>query len=348
MEFPLALGWHEIPHTQIAPLCPSDPAIQANAGCGAVISAWNGGIADTARNRLVLWGGGHHDYFGNELYALDLRTLKMSRLTEPSPVNNVMGCPEAYPDGRPSARHTYNALAYIPGLDLMFAYGGSKSACGFMSGETWTFDLAKLEWKLMDSHSQDRPAHSPGVIADYDPNSGMVFLSDTANLFSYDPRKNSYLRLAAFSGVDYHLSGVIDPVRKLFFMLGGPGQLWAVDIGPGSKHALQDWARKVTGCDPLLHANSPGLAFDSQTKVIIGWSGGNTLYLFHPDTFTCSSQTYPGGPGPAQQNGTFGRFRYFPELGVFTLVNDWKQNAFLLRLAPVNAVALPSQRGNND
>ncbi len=293
-------GWYEIPNTQLAPLCPKEPAIEGNTGCRAVINAWNGGIADTKRNRLIIWGGGHSDYFGNEVYGLDLNTLTMSRMTDPSAVTNVMSCPEAYSDGRPSARHTYNGLAYLAGLDVMFVYGGSKSICGFMSGGTWIFDLTKMEWKSMDPHGGDNPINAPGAVTDYDPNTGALYLSDTASLFRYDPNKNTY-----------------------------------------------DWSHKVTGCDRLLRANYPGLAYDPVRKQVVSWAGGDTVYLFDPDTRTCSSETYPGGPGPAQANGTLGRFRYFPELGVYALVNDWKQNAFLLRLGPSNAVAAPTRRSDN-
>jgi len=341
-------GWHEIPNTKLAPHCPAVLSIEGNSGCKTVISAWNGGVADTKRDRLIIWGGGHNAYYGNEVYALDLSRMAMLRLTEPSPATNVMSCPEEYPDGRPSARHTYGGLAYLAGQDKMFVYGGSKAACGFMSDGTWTLDLAKLEWKNMKPNSADRPANNPGTIAEHDPNSGMVFLSDTASLFRYDPAQNSYTRLKSVSGMDYHLSGVIDPGRKLFFMMGGPGQLWAIDIRGESKFAVEDWSHKVTGCEPLLYSQSPGLAYEPERKLIVGWAGGDTIRLFHPDTRTCSSETYSGGPGPAQANGTFGRFRYFPHLGVFILINDWKQDAFLLRLAPnVKPVATPTQPSNN-
>ena len=303
-------------------------------------------MADEKRDRLIVWGGGHGDYFGNEVYALDLNKLTLSRLTEPSPVGNVMTCPEAYTDGRPSARHTYGGLAYLAKQDSMYVYGGSKAACGFMSAGTWIFDLGKLEWKGLDPHQGDSPANNPGAVAGYEPNTGAVILSDTANLFRYDPAKNSYTKLRALSGVDYRLSGVIDPDLKLFFMIGGPGQFWAVDIGENSKFEAQDWSRKVIGCDALRFAHSPGLAYDTDRKEIAGWSGGDTVYLFRPETRTCFTETYPGGPGAAQPNGTFGRFQYFPRLDVFALVNDWKQNAFLLRRAPgTKPVAAPLPQG---
>jgi len=347
-SLPSSAGWYEIPNTKLAPNCPNDPGIEGNTGCRAIINAWNGAIADTKRNRLIVWGGGHSDYFGNEVYALDLNELKLTRITEPSPVGNVLSCPEAYIDGRPSARHTYGGLAYLARQDSMYVYGGSKAACGFMSTGTWIFDLTKLEWRSLDPHQGDSPANNPGAIAEYDSITGTVILSDTANLYRYDPIKNSYKRLRPLNGVDYRLSGVIDPERKLFFMIGGPGQFWAVSIGENSRFEVQDWSRKVTGCDPLRFTHSPGLAYDPDLKEIVGWSGGDSVYLFRPETRTCSAETYPGGPGAAQPNGTFGRFKYFSRLGAFALVNDWKQNAFLLRLTPgTKPVAAPVPQGNN-
>jgi hypothetical protein len=230
----------------------------------------------------------------------------------------------------------------------MFVYGGSKSACGFMSAGTWLFDLTKMEWKSSDPHHGDSPANNPGTIAEYDSNTETVILSDTANLYRYDPVQNSYKKLGRLNGVDYRLSGLIDPDRKLFFMIGGPGQFWVIGIGEKSKFEAQDWSRKVTGCDSLRYAPSPGLAYDPGRKEIVGWSGGDSVYLFQPDTRACSQETYPGGPGASQPNGTFGRFRYFSRLGVFALVNDWKQNAFLLRVAPrTKAVASPVSQSNN-
>jgi hypothetical protein len=38
------------------------------------MAAWGGGAHDTKRDRLIVWGGGHGDYGGNELYAFDVNT----------------------------------------------------------------------------------------------------------------------------------------------------------------------------------------------------------------------------------------------------------------------------------
>jgi len=58
------------------------------------MTAWSGGAFDTTRDRLVVWGGGHADYPGNELYVFDLGTLRWQRLTDPSPTTAI-GAPPA-------------------------------------------------------------------------------------------------------------------------------------------------------------------------------------------------------------------------------------------------------------
>ena len=76
------------------------------------------------------------------------------------------------------------------------------------------------------------------------------------------------------------------------------------------------------------------MAYDPVQDRIVGWAGGDTVYLFNPDTKTCTARTYPGGPGAATELGVYGRFRYFPGLGVFALVNRANQNTYILRLTP--------------
>ena len=72
---------------------------------------------------------------------------------------------------------------------------------------------------------------------------------------------------------------------------------------------------------------------------IVEWPGtGNTVYLFDSVTKTCVPQTFAGGPqvGPGINNGTFGRFRYFPELNAYVVVNNAELDAQMLRLDSIS------------
>jgi hypothetical protein len=319
-------------------------------GCAAVIADWNGGIADTKRNRLIFWGGGHAGYAGNEIYALDLNQLSMTRLTKPSlpPAKCVAAL--ANPLG-PNSRHTYNGLAYIEDADQMFVFGGAayrgNDNCqpspdppfvtyGGRLSDSWTLDLSTLQWKRRDpTAGKVRPAKNydnlgEGVVADYDPVVKRVYVGDTASWFSYDTKTNAYVELNHRALFSYLMSGAIDPERRLFVLFGG-GQARAFDL----KHnTLLNWDRETSGCDVIQNTNYPGLAYDSTEKAIVAWGGGNSVYIFDSTSKACHAVTFPGGPGNQQGNGTLGRFRYFPALRVFALVNDWKQDAYILRLTP--------------
>jgi hypothetical protein len=135
------------------------------------------------------------------------------------------------------------------------------------------------------------------------------------------------------------MTGAIDPKRHLFILMGGlsdsdPGGIQVFNIGSGSNYAVQDWNSASSGCSALQNADYPGLAYDPVEDRIVGWAGGDTVYLFNPDTKVCTPVTYSNGPGAAQANGTNGRFRYFSTLNVFALVNDADQNSYTLRLTP--------------
>ena len=313
-----------------------------------MIADWNGGIADTKRNRLVFWGGGHAGYAGNEVYALDLNELGILRLTQPSRPAVPCVAALANPAG-PNSRHTYNGLAYLADADEMFVFGGAayrgNEICqpspdpeyvgyGGRLSDTWTLDLASLQWLRRDPTKgkgrpgKDYPNLGEGAVADYDPVTRRVYVGDTATWYSYDSKANTYTRLSERAIFSYRMSGAIDPERRLFVLFGG-GQARAFDL---RHNALLNWDEQTTGCSAVQGAGYPGVAYDSAERKIVAWVGGDRVYVFDPDTKACTTASFPGGPGPAQPNGTLGRFRYFPALGVFALVNGWQEDAYVLRM----------------
>jgi len=332
---PSSLGWHEIPNTQLFPLCPPDASLQGHNGCRSVIAAWNGGVADDKRNWLVFFGGGHADYGGNEVYALDLNSLKMVRLTNsslppPSDCNS-----ESTADGNPVSRHTYGGIAYIESVDKIFLHGGARYPCGGGSLATWIFDEEAAKWTRKDPTNGARiepTCCNYMSFSAYDRKTDKVYLFDDSKFWSYDYQTNAYTLLVTQDGVDYHQSAVIDEYRRLFLMFGN-GQVWSASIADRKKVRLLNLSAKLSGCAVLQNALYPGLAYDSREKAVVGWAGGDSVFLFNPDTLSCTEKKFPGGPGAAQETGTHGRFRYFPGFDIFIVINDWKQNAFALRLS---------------
>lgn len=352
---PQGLGWFDIPNTKLQNVCPPVGDNQPIATtynfpfyCQYVIRDWSGGIGDTKRNRLILWGGGHSAYYGNELYSFDLTTLQLTRLNRPSPIADGVSCPTTLSDGLPNSRHTYAGLAYIAHADKMYVYGGGlANQDGCNKNDTWTLDMATLQWRRMDPTNGITPTQTgmAGPSVAYDPVSKLVYLQDRSAFYSYNYDTNTYTQLNG-TGSSLHINSVVDPKRRLFITMGGPNDnnngpsLLVISIASGSNYALQDWTNSVSGCGPLISSASPGLAYDPVLDRIVGWPDfGNTVYLFNPDTKSCTTQTFAGGPPDSaheaaapDSTGTYGRFQYFPSLGVYALINDWNINAHLLRL----------------
>ena len=97
-------------------------------------------------NWLFVWGGGHADYGGNEVYAFDLETLRWERLSDPAPTDRERT--DSYADGSPRSRHTYDYLEFVPSAKRLISFGG---AALYPSGSVSTrriseFDRGSRRW----------------------------------------------------------------------------------------------------------------------------------------------------------------------------------------------------------
>lgn len=349
IPLPPELGWSAVPNTRLRDVCPPDQddgagIYEFSFHCAGVIDSWNSAIADTARNRMILWGGGHGDYFGNELYALDLNSQTMTRLNDPTiPTNrgNNDNCVSEIPPGVggfPNSRHTYGTPTHIAHADAMYVFGGSLSCgSGAPGRDTWILDLSSLTWRRMDPVTGTVPsAVVLNAFADYDPISRRVYILDRYALYSYELETNTYTLLRGDVGHGLLIHGAIDPSRQWFITVGpesqdGPGTLGIIDLSPGSDYSRRYYPEVAAGC-PAMAAPNPGIAYEPSLDAMVIWGGGNRVDIFDLDTLRCTTVESPGGPGPQQETGTYGRFRYFPSLGVFAVVNHADHDAFTLRL----------------
>ena len=169
--------WGMVENSKLSAL---DPCLARNCsysgsdGQAHVMGAWNGGAYDTTRNRLIIWGGGHNNYGGNEIYTFDVATLRWTpRVTEPSIVlpqdradcfpAGVSGCTGGsnasgyYSDGKPASRHTYNALAYAANVDQFFSMARGSA---FGSSGSSGFDVDSFNFTQGYRHLPHQPGQS--------------------------------------------------------------------------------------------------------------------------------------------------------------------------------------------
>jgi len=102
-----------------------------------ITEAWNGAVfADRygESGAMIVFGGGHDDYFGSDVHAFDLATRQWKRISdgyvsgEPDEYGQGAVYPDAvYPDGSPLPPHTYEYVQYDPlGNDYLLFKGQAE------------------------------------------------------------------------------------------------------------------------------------------------------------------------------------------------------------------------------
>jgi len=330
--------WYEVPDSNIRPHMP-DPLPPSDGGPDALISSWNSGAYDTLRARLIVWGGGHRDYGGNEIYGFDIASLTWQRIWGPSPNipdTSSAPCVDTYDDGNPASRHTYDGIEFIPTVNRFFTAAGSVyCSAGGGTNTTWMFDFTALAWEP----KTDVPDGGYYVTAhDYssafDPVTGMMFVQTTRPFLEYDPTNDLWTqRGVEDGGVWGDTTAAVDPIRRLYVAVGS-GMVMVWD--------LTTWTltyATTTNGTAVIDEPAPGFSYDPVLETFVAWAGGADIYTLNMDTLAWSARppaatntVTPGGPA---DTGSFGRFRYMPSVNAYIVVSSVFQNVFVYRLTPL-------------
>ena len=336
-------------------------------GTGAVMVAWSGGVYDSGRDQLVIWGGGHADYSGNEVYAfgpLAGTNPTWKRLTNPSnpPADNK---PYA-PDGRPVSRHTMAVLDYLPtpfnkmiscGIPSQYSNGYSASGVDLfdftingMTGQPWSVGAAAPSTEYA---SMAACAYNPATQRVWFQDAG----SSRSRLQQYNPTTNTWTAHAYNSPVGTTIAA-IDPTRNLFVWLEAGVGLKVFDL---NNPDAPPYVPATSGVANPQTAYAPGFVYDPVNDRFVAWHGGTTLYSLsipsNPKTGTWTWAVIPldGGntvtpsvpttSSGGYETGTYGRFRYLPALHGVVVVSATDQSVYFRKLdgtvgSPVPSVTL--------
>lgn len=323
-------SWVEVPNTKMASVTITDgkfPGVWGICGPHSVISAWSGAALDTKRSRLILFGGGHADYAGNELYSFDINAMKWERLTDPF-INPKIDDSDENADGTPQSRHSYGGLAYLAHSDKFFALGGSIYQSGHGScTKVWTFDFADKKW----ARAKDKPPFGAAYdcTCAYDPVTKKLWYCNYnmgcwAEVYCYESEGEKWCRIKMGEEPGY-AGATIDTKRGLLVALSG-GKVRVHDVR-GSAPA-QVW--QTTGGDAFLKDREVGFDYDPVADKLVGWSA-DKVYVLDPDKKEWTVNDPPGAPKPSG-NGTFGRWRYVPSVNAFILVTGISSNVHFYKL----------------
>ncbi len=323
--------WNPLPGAPFGDVCACAngfPEVCGSTFCAGAF-AFSGAAFDSVRNRVVQWGGGHDDYYGNELYAFDLSTATWSMLTDPSPPTNPGSCVETLEDGAPNSRHTYGGLAILPRSDQLFAIGGSL-ACGPGDGSAsaWLYSFGDRSWERIEPEFVGfAPDEDPRddlygfstleIVSAYDDVAQEVFVETTFSLSSYSARTNTWTkRLDVFDHLDGRWgerNAVIAGPQRLMFSMG-EGTIIAYDLSESG--GFETWTTQ--GPQAVVDASAPGLLYDPVREVVVGLAAGR-LYALN-----LRSRTWTMLPDELPDVGdrTWGRFRYAECEDAYVAVTD--------------------------
>ena len=328
--------WYEVPNSSLNSVTPNPlpPGFR-----GAIMDAWSGGAYDTVRDRLIVWGGGHGDYAGNEVYVFDINTMSWSRLTDPSADTGGSEVGGLYPDGLPRSRHTYNYLEYAPNADRFYSIGGGVMYPVGQTNDTkvHAFNFNTLTWDSTLSRIPEQNPNTIAAISAYDPVTGKIWYRSTysGNLAAYDPVADQW---SPNYGGNYYLSygttAAVDSKRHKM-VAAGRGIVLLFDLdNPGDPVEIP-----TSGNLSIQNSFYPGFVYDPVSDQYVGWHGGGDVYTLNPDTWAWSKLSLAGSntvvPDAPNSNGTYGRFRYIPSKNAFIGVNRTNGSVYFYKLSNV-------------
>ena len=218
------------------------------------MDSWGGGTYDTDRDQLIVWGGGHTNCSGNEVYAfgpLTAATPTWKRLTNPSnpPAMNT----NYAPDGRPTTRHTQDSIAYMSGWGSRPSHNKMMNcvATGFWpngytgtQGDLFDFTVNGFTGEPWSRTALPPATVFPGATCVFNPVTNRVWYHTVGGYYNngvyqapglseYNPDTNTWTPRARYD-VYSNESGTVDTTRNLLAVIqpaaAGAGQTGGVRI----------------------------------------------------------------------------------------------------------------------
>lgn len=156
--------WMQVNTTTFGSAFPTGSVAVPDGGLGSpskIVTAWSSFTWDSNRGNLLLFGGGHYNYLGNEMYEWSAATGKWSLGSLPSKVTG----PDYYvPDNSaPQSAHTYDNNVFLPVNDRFLTFGGAIHPFGgtfraLIDGQVqrtgpWVWDPNKANGSLVGGSS---------------------------------------------------------------------------------------------------------------------------------------------------------------------------------------------------
>jgi hypothetical protein len=342
--------WYEIPNTALSSVAPAVRPLGIN-GPVSKITTWNGAALRRSGSVYMLGAaGGHADYAGNEVNAIELNTdnPRWVELKSPTPNSEIIDAAQFYKDLRPASTHTYYNTQYIDQRDRMLVFASPG-----LSGPT-TFPAPPADWPYMGSNRSfsfnytTKDWDSPDYIALYTgggdftaglavkhQTTGDVYLARSGSTWwRWNQSSNTWTNLGGYGESNY-AGAAIDPTRNRMLIVGDYSGLSAPRVRNLSGNPVSVSFGGL-GADILKMAGYPGVVYDEANDTYLVFkndSSGITTYRVNANTFAVDAPTVSGTLPAQRTNGIQNAIQYVPELGGVVIANSYTGNVKFMRTA---------------
>ena len=340
--------WANVPGTAMRPVVPAASTIPdggAATGPSSVLAAWNGAAYDSNAQRLYFWGGGHTDYGGNEVYELDLETLKIVRLTDPSlltmqppPGMNATANCRLPGDSAPLSSHDYDGIVWCPITNTVWmwpfvGYCGQGSI--ITAGQCWEFDPRKKTWR----RGPDVPKSPVGFgicNACWVPKHGKILLQSNGSASWFDPAARAYSTWSPdFGSFGESTSCYVTHRDEVWICWNGVLKIPLKGTVPGRPESVIDPKNKPSSD---IYGTT-GMIYDPVNKVLHFWSGGGDIWALNPDSLQWRFLPAVAGSRAPKAHAVMSKWKYVAELSCCIAYTDIDEGLWLWKPGDLAQVA---------
>lgn len=341
--------WLQVPNSQPSTATGLQPAVAGTMGSQQyLVNAWNG--AFRYGTKYHIHGGGHTDYGGNEIGAIDLsqESPAWDLLVERTPVADLLGGSNYYADGLPTSRHTYYAMAVatvgsVPRLYrfngwMGFAYNGVPVG-GSDNVRTTDVDGFRLDTNAWEPAGFGPVTAITGSESSFaqDPVTGDCFVwhGSTNEIQRYVVATDSCSEVADLSGTEGQGAAMVfdsDNQRLVRFAGRGSHKCTYWDVNAGTKNTPTLTGPDASAISGLSGSNHGwGIAHDTGRNAAYLMTNAGVLLRVRLDDWYVEEVATTGETPAAATNGTWGKLLYFPDLDCIAYLASWTSPLLAMR-----------------
>ncbi|MEW5770488.1 MAG: hypothetical protein AB1831_09015 [Pseudomonadota bacterium] len=333
---------------------PAQAPWHGTGGQAAVMAAWGGGAFDDARSTLWIWGGGHGNYAGNEVYSMDLaadspvfrlRRAPTGAVGNRGVLDDRREAHAVYFDGRPRSTHSYGNLAVDAAGNLWAAPNDGLYASGGQNAHAFRFNAATGDWDVHLATAWS-PTDMTGSSVYVPTRNEIVMIPASLGRYArFDPDTLA-VTLSPRQASGNPNQALFDPLRNAVIIFA-PAAVKYLDMALPD---IADQAPLRLSAPPPADNGGRGWAYDAANDRYVTWDGEREAFLTltpPPRHWRRDTWTY-GAFEPARKSvlpprkaasGTWGRFFHSTSLRGFGLVNSTRQAVYFYALDDGSAVA---------